>query len=92
MIKNPASKNNKAICQLKSRFRLSLTGTPLENTLMDLWSQMSFLNPGLLGTETFFRNFYVNPIEKERDERRMEMLKKLIHPFILRRTQNAGRS
>ncbi|MEM6269280.1 MAG: SNF2-related protein [Bacteroidota bacterium] len=87
MIKNPASKTAQAIRELKTRYRLSLTGTPLENSLMDLWSQMSFLNPGLLGSESFFRDFYVQPIEKAHDEKRMTHLKRLIHPFILRRTK-----
>lgn len=87
MIKNPASKTAKAIRELTAKHRLSLTGTPLENTLMDLWSQMNFLNPGLLGSERFFRDFYTVPIEKRRDVERQVQLKRLIHPFILRRTK-----
>lgn len=87
MIKNPASKTAKAIRKMLAAHRLSLTGTPLENTLMDLWSQMTFLNPGLLGSENFFKKFYAQPIEKYKDYGRMEKLKKLIHPFILRRTK-----
>ncbi len=87
MIKNPGSKTAKAVKELNARFRLSLTGTPIENTLMDLWSQMTFLNPGLLGSERFFREFYIQPIEKYGDEKRTEKLKRLIHPFILRRTK-----
>lgn len=87
MIKNPASKTAKAVKELIANHRLSLSGTPLENSLMDLWSQMSFLNPGLLGSEAFFKNFYCTPIEKSNDEKRKEQLKKLLHPFILRRTK-----
>lgn len=87
MIKNPDSKTAKAVRKLLANHRLSLTGTPLENTLMDLWSQMTFLNPGLLGSETFFRHFYAQPIEKFKDVGRMEQLRKIIHPFILRRTK-----
>ena len=87
MIKNPDSKTYKAVTKLKASHRLSLTGTPLENTLMDLWSQMSFLNPGLLGSEKFFRDYYVGPIEKEADEKKRDQLRKIIHPFILRRTK-----
>ncbi len=87
IIKNPESKTAKAIRNLISKQRLSLTGTPIENTLMDLWSQMAFLNPGLLGGETFFRNYYVNPIEKEANDDRRVRLKKIIHPFVLRRTK-----
>ncbi len=85
MIKNPDSKTTKAIKKLISYHRLSLTGTPIENTIMDIWSQMSFLNPGLLGNETFFKKFYVSPIEKEQNEERSEKLRKIIYPFILRR-------
>lgn len=87
MIKNPASKTSKAVCELSPTHRLSLTGTPLENTLMDLWSQMNFLNPGLLGSERFFRDFYATPIERDGDVERREQLRKLMHPFILRRTK-----
>ncbi len=88
MIKNPASKTARALKEIMAQHRLSLTGTPVENTLMDLWSQMTFLNPGLLGTESFFRDFYIQPIEKFRDMGRTEKLRKLIHPFILRRTKS----
>ncbi len=87
MIKNPSSKTARAVKDLIANHRLSLTGTPVENTLMDLWSQMTFLNPGLLGSESFFRDFYIQPIEKFRDVERTERLRKLIHPFILRRTK-----
>jgi SNF2 family DNA or RNA helicase len=87
MIKNPTSKTARAAKDMIAKYRLSLTGTPVENTLMDLWSQMTFLNPGLLGGETFFRDHYLQPIEKWRDVDRMEQLRKLIHPFILRRTK-----
>ena len=85
MIKNPESKTAKAVKMLVSRHRLSLTGTPIENTVMDIWSQMSFLNPGLLGNETFFKKFYVTPIEKEKDPKRSAKLQRIIYPYILRR-------
>ncbi|MEL6671324.1 MAG: DEAD/DEAH box helicase [Bacteroidota bacterium] len=85
MIKNPESKTAKAIRKLISRHRLSLTGTPIENTVMDVWSQMAFLNPGLLGNESFFKRFYVGPIEKEHDVRRSAKLRRIIYPYILRR-------
>lgn len=68
VIKNPTSNIAKAVLQLKSRFKLTLTGTPLENTTLDLWSQMTFINPGLLGGQTFFKNEYQVPIEKRQDE------------------------
>ncbi|MEM6630504.1 MAG: DEAD/DEAH box helicase [Bacteroidota bacterium] len=85
MIKNPESKTAQAIRKLVAKHRLSLTGTPIENTVMDIWSQMSFLNPGLLGSETFFRKFYVSPIEKEQDKVKSAKLRRIIYPFILRR-------
>ncbi|MEZ4826312.1 MAG: DEAD/DEAH box helicase [Bacteroidia bacterium] len=85
VIKNPESKTARAIRKLVAMHRLSLTGTPIENTVMDIWSQMAFLNPGLLGNETFFKRFYVQPIEKERDAKRSAKLQRIIYPFILRR-------
>src|SRR5690606_41416921 len=65
--------------------RSSDLGTPLENTTLDLWSQISFINPGLLGTQYYFRNEYQNPIEKKGDEARSKRLNAVIKPFILRR-------
>ena len=84
-IKNPDSNIAKAVKKLKSRRRLVLTGTPVENSTMDLWSQMSFVNPGLLGNKKFFKDEYVTPIEKKRDESKSQKLASLIKPFILRR-------
>jgi SNF2 family DNA or RNA helicase len=63
-IKNPSSKSYQAVRQLKSRFKLILSGTPVENSVNDLWTQMSFINPGLLGSQQFFVNEFVSPIEK----------------------------
>jgi SNF2 family DNA or RNA helicase len=87
IIKNSQSKTAQALRNYLVRKRISLTGTPIENSTMDLWSQMNFLNPGLLGGETFFRNYYANPIDKEQDMKKAEKLKSLIKPFILRRTK-----
>ena len=84
-IKNPGSTTSHAVRGLHSRHRLILTGTPVENSTMDLWSQMSFINPGLLGTQTFFRKEFLKPIEKGKDEGRTRKLHALIKPFILRR-------
>ena len=84
-IKNPSSTTSQAVRQLRSRHRLILTGTPVENSTMDLWSQMSFINPGLLGTQAFFRKEFLRPIEKNQDESRTRRLHALIKPFILRR-------
>jgi SNF2 family DNA or RNA helicase len=88
VIKNPSSNIAKAVMQLKSRFRLTLTGTPLENTTLDLWSQMTFINPGLLGGQTFFKNEYQVPIEKKQDEARTKKLNSIIKPFLLRRLKS----
>lgn len=88
VIKNPGSNIAKAVMQLKSRFRLTLTGTPLENTTLDLWSQMTFINPGLLGGQTFFKNEYQVPIEKKQDEARTRKLNSIIKPFLLRRLKS----
>ncbi|MCK5691225.1 MAG: DEAD/DEAH box helicase [Bacteroidales bacterium] len=88
MIKNPSSKLYNAIVSLQSEHKVVLTGTPIENSLTDLWSQINFVNPGLLGTLGFFKRSFVLPIEKKGDEEREEKLKELISPFILRRTKD----
>ena len=87
-IKNPSSNIAKAVRKLKSRFRLILSGTPLENSTLDLWSQMSFVNPGLLGTESFFKKEFQLPIEKKQDIGKTKRLHTIIKPFILRRKKS----
>ena len=84
-IKNPVSNIAKAVRELNCRHRLILTGTPLENSTLDLWSQMHFINPGLLGNQSFFKNEFLNPIEKKQDEDKINKLYTIIKPFILRR-------
>jgi len=86
-IKNPFSKTYQALLNLKSEYRLVLTGTPIENSLIDLWAQINFVNPGLLGTFSYFKNEFYNPIEKKKDKEKIIRLKKLVSPFILRRTK-----
>lgn len=86
-IKNHASKSYKAVTELKARFRFVLTGTPVENSLSDLWSQMNFLNKGLLGSFQFFRQNFIIPIENQKEEEVISRLQTLIRPFILRRTK-----
>jgi SNF2 family DNA or RNA helicase len=86
-IKNPSSKSFQAVKQLKSRFKLILSGTPVENSVNDLWTQMSFINPGLLGIQQYFQNEFVTPIEKKKDEEKARKLQALIKPFVLRRTK-----
>jgi len=87
MIKNPSSKLYQSIIELQSDHKIVLTGTPIENSLTDLWSQINFVNPGLLGTLGFFKRSFVYSIEKKKDEQREKKLKELINPFILRRTK-----
>lgn len=84
-IKNPSSNISKAVRELKSTHKLILTGTPLENSAMDLWAQMAFINPGLLGNQKFFVKEFLQPIEKQKDRNKTRKLFNIIKPFILRR-------
>lgn len=84
-IKNPTSNTTQAVMELEAAHRLILTGTPLENTTMDLWTQMTFINPGLLGSQSYFRTHFQLPIEKQNDTQRLRKLYALIKPFLLRR-------
>lgn len=87
-IKNPTSKSFKAIKGLKSKYKLALSGTPIENSVADLWSQMHFANPGLLGSYSYFQKEFVAPIEKKKDEDKATRLQAIIKPFVLRRTKD----
>lgn len=86
-VKNPASKTYKAVMKLQSDHRLALTGTPIENSLSDLWAQMNFLNKGMLGNLAFFRRYFITPVEKHNKAEEQEKLQVLIRPFVLRRTK-----
>ena len=86
-IKNPESKIFHAVSKLQSKQRFVLTGTPIENSLIDLWSQLTFVNPGLLGDLRFFRNKFYRPIEKHGSESSEKKFHQIINPFILRRTK-----
>ena len=86
-IKNPASKVTKAASLLKAKHRLCLSGTPLQNNTFDIFAQMNFLNPGMLGTMEFFRQEFAIPIDKFGEEDRKDHLRKILYPFILRRTK-----
>jgi SNF2 family DNA or RNA helicase len=86
-IKNPSSKSFKSVRMLKSRYKLVLSGTPVENSVGDLWTQLTFLNPGLLGTQAYFNEEYVQAIEKRKDEEKAKKLQAIIKPFVLRRTK-----
>ena len=86
-IKNPKSAQTKAILKLSANHRLALTGTPVENRLLDLWSIFNFLNPGYLGKQAQFRKQFELPIQKNNDVQRSATLKQLVEPFILRRVK-----
>lgn len=86
-IKNDEAKQTQAIKKLKSRYRLALTGTPVENRLSELRSIVEFLNPGYLGSAQDFRQRFVLPIERYHDTERSQVLKQLVQPFILRRVK-----
>ncbi|WP_395783100.1 DEAD/DEAH box helicase [Aquirufa sp.] len=84
-IKNPLANITKAVQKLNAKFRLVMTGTPLENSTMDLWSQMNFVNTGLLGTQRYFKDSFQIPIEKKADGDQKKRLYFLIKPYLLRR-------
>lgn len=86
-IKNPSSKTYKSVLEIQSKHKLVITGTPIENSLSDLWSQLNFLNKGLLGSLPYFKREFITPIEKKSDTEQQIKLQKLIKPFILRRTK-----
>ncbi|MDF1646322.1 MAG: DEAD/DEAH box helicase [Legionellaceae bacterium] len=88
VIKNTQTKTRQIIQQLKSKHRLCLTGTPLENHLGELWSLFHFLAPGFLGTQKQFRQFFQNPIEKQQDQEARSSLVRRLQPFVLRRNKN----
>lgn len=87
-IKNPQSQSAKAVKVLRSAHRLVLTGTPIENSIQELWSQLAFINPGLVGNLQTFTERFVTPIEKQNDAGKMQQLRAIIKPFVLRRTKN----
>ena len=86
-IKNFASVNARAARHLQASYRLALTGTPVENNLTELWSQFQFLNPGMLGGLKTFTETFARPIERHHDEEAAAALRRMVHPFLLRRTK-----
>jgi non-specific serine/threonine protein kinase len=86
-IKNPQSKVTKAASLLQAKSRLCMSGTPLQNNTFDIYAQMNFLNPGMLGSVEFFRNEFATPIDKFGEQVQKDHLRKLLYPFILRRTK-----
>jgi len=86
-IKNYRTKRARHAYKLRARFRLATTGTPVENRLEELWSLFRFITPGLLGSFEEFRRRFIVPIEKEKDSAALKRLRRLIRPFLLRRTK-----
>jgi non-specific serine/threonine protein kinase len=86
-IKNHSAQTAQAARNLQSDYRLSLTGTPIENNLNELWSQFAFVNPGMFGSLEQFKQQFVTPIEKNDSTHTKQRLQKLIKPFVLRRTK-----
>ncbi|HTM65159.1 MAG TPA: SNF2-related protein [Flavipsychrobacter sp.] len=86
-IKNPQSQVAKASLLLNAKHRLALSGTPVQNNTFDLYAQMNFLNPGLLGSREFFMNEFATPIDKFQEDEVKQQLRKLTYPFMLRRTK-----
>ncbi|MGQ1889838.1 DEAD/DEAH box helicase [Thermophagus sp. OGC60D27] len=86
-VKNPSSKGYQAVNRINAGHFLALTGTPIENSLTDLWAQMNIVNEGLLKSLNFFKKYYEIPITRQEDESKSEHLQKMISPFLLRRTK-----
>jgi len=86
-IKNAFTKRSQAAMSLKAEFRIVCTGTPIENHLLELWNLLRFLNPGLLGSHDSFRTRFQTPIERDQDGEALLRLKRLLRPFLLRRTK-----
>jgi superfamily II DNA or RNA helicase len=84
--KNPSSQIARVVRALHAEHRLALTGTPVENSLRDLWAIFAFVEPGLLGTETAFRRRFEIPIS-ENDPKAISTLRSRLEPFLLRRTK-----
>lgn len=86
-IKNHQSEISRVVRSLKGRFKISLSGTPIENSLADLWTQMEFINPHALGSFREFKKRFLLPIEKRRDDKAKQRLFEIVRPFFLRRTK-----
>ncbi len=86
-IKNPSAQITRAVNQLQAASRVALSGTPVMNNTFDLYSQLSFLLPGMFGSREFFKSEYADAIDRDRREEKIKALQKLTAPFILRRTK-----
>jgi hypothetical protein len=88
VVKNFATKRAQAVLKLSADFRVATSGTPIENRLDELWMLFRFLNPGLLGSREHFNERYAAPIERRQDAAALAALKRLVAPFLLRRTKD----
>jgi superfamily II DNA or RNA helicase len=88
-VKNHQAKTYQAVRRLTARAKFAITGTPLENSLMDLWSLLSIVAPGLHPRPGSFREQWANPIEREGDRDRLDALRRRIRPLMLRRTKES---
>ncbi|GGH68715.1 hypothetical protein GCM10011379_25330 [Filimonas zeae] len=86
-IKNAESQRYKAMCLLQCRNRIAVSGTPVENNTFDLYGQLSFACPGLLGGKQYFRDIFAIPIDRFKDNKRAAALQNIINPFLLRRSK-----
>ena len=84
-IKNSAARTTQSVRSIPAERRIAMTGTPVENRLIELWSIMEFLNPGILGSERIFREHFADPIEREADDDAAIKLRQITGPFVLRR-------
>mgnify|MGYP002855959465 CR=1 FL=1 len=87
VIKNRQTKTSAVVMKLQARHRIILTGTPVQNHLGELWNLYQFANPGLLGSHEQFRQKYIIPIEMQDNKERSQQLKRIVSPFMLRRTK-----
>lgn len=87
-IKNQQTQTSKGAMELKADFRLLLTGTPLQNHLSEIWNLFQFANPGLLGSFKQFADRFIIPVERDHDKDRQRLLKRILSPFLLRRTKD----
>ncbi|MDN5803412.1 MAG: DEAD/DEAH box helicase [Microlunatus sp.] len=87
-VKNHRAKTYQAARRVSARMKLAITGTPVENSLLDLWSMLSLAAPGLFPSSERFTQYYVRPIERDRDEQRLAQLRQRIAPVVLRRTKD----
>ncbi|HEU4469601.1 MAG TPA: DEAD/DEAH box helicase, partial [Flavisolibacter sp.] len=86
-IKNPSAQITRLVQEIRAVIRIALSGTPVVNNTVDLYSQLHFSLPGLLGTREFFKREYADPIDRYGDEAKIKSLQRLTAPFILRRTK-----